>query len=291
MLEQRKNNYYRYKGTGESFTVEIDPVTSMPESYCNEVIKNCQEIYENKIGQLYCMYSGGIDSEFLMEIFLHQKIPVTPVIVKMKADLNYFDISYALRYCENKNIKPIIFEIDIKKFIESGEIVEIAELCKTSAYQYLSSIKAAMSLDGTIVTGQDEPYIGLDSDTGKWYYFEKEKWCAWARLFDQKILVGTSCPLSWSSETLAAFMLDPTIKNLGNNLIPGKLGALSSRKYVYGRMFQLEDRKKFTGWENIEKESFFQCEQMEKVFQLAQIYDGEYKIEYNDLVKLLCQNI
>lgn len=290
MIAQRKNNYYRISGSGKDFKVEIDPIKRTPKLFCEEVVDNCQEIYENKTGPLYCMYSGGIDSELIMESFLSLKIPVIPVIVKMKDDLNYFDISWAEKYCEIKNIKPLIYDIDIKKFIESGEILELANLCKTSAYQFLSNIKAALELDGTIVTGQDEPYIGLDESDNKWYYYEKEKWCAWSSLFDQGILKGTSCPLSWSAETLAAFLIDPTIQRLGNNQIPGKLGALSSRKYVYRKLFELPERQKYTGWENVEQQYFFNCDTIKEILELEKKYDGEFKIEYNNLIKLLLQD-
>jgi hypothetical protein len=288
MIPQRKNNYYRSLGTGDTFTVEIDSIARTTGSFCEEVVLNCQEIYENREGPMYCMYSGGIDSELLMEIFLDQGMAVTPVIVKMNSDFNTHDISWALQFCERKNINPIVYNIDINHFIKSGEVLELAKLCKTSGYQYLSTIKAALSLEGTIVTGQDEPYIRLDQSDNKWYYYEKEKWCAWANLFNSNILTGTSCPLSWSAETLAAFMLDPTVKKLGTNGIPGKLGSMSSRKHVYGQMFPMLDRPKYTGWEKIDDSTLFQNEFLQEVIKLETVYSGEFKIEYNQLVKLLC---
>lgn len=288
MIPQRKNNYYRPNGTGDTFTVEIDPTTRTTGLFCEEVILNCQEIYENRKGPMYCMYSGGIDSELLMEVFLDQGMTVTPVIVKMNSDFNNHDITWALQFCEQKNINPIICDVDVDDFIKSGEILELAKLCKTSGYQYLSTVKAALSLDGTIVTGTDEPYMGLDQSDNTWYYYEKEKWCAWANLFNSKILTGTSCLLSWSAETLASFMLDPTIKKLGSNGIPGKLGTLSSRKHVYGRMFPMPDRTKYTGWERIDESKLFQNEFLQEVIKLETVYCGEFKIAYKQLVKLLC---
>lgn len=290
MIPQRKNNYYRTVGSGNTFTVEIDPITRTVGSFCEEVILNCQEIYENREGPMYCMYSGGIDSELLMEIFLDQGMAVIPVIVKMNSDFNTHDISWALQFCERKNIKPVICDIDIEHFINSGEVLELAKLCKTSGYQYLSTIKAALSLDGTIITGHDEPYIGLSQPDNTWYYYEKEKWGAWENLFKSGILNGM-CPLTWSAETLAAFMLDPTIKKLGNNGIPGKLGTYSSRKHVYGQMFPMLDRTKYTGWEKIDDSILFQNEFLQEVIKLETVYSGEFKIEYNQLVKLLCPDI
>ena len=288
MIPQRKNNYYRVSGTGDTFTVDIDSVSRETKSYCEELILNSQEIYDNKEGELYCMYSGGIDSELVMEVFLSQGMKITPVIVKMDLGLNDHDLTWAEQYCNKKNIKPVIYNLDVKKFISSREIVTLAEFTKTSAYQFLSSIKAALSIDGTLLTGQDEPYIGLDQSTKTWYFEERERWCAWARLYESNHLTGTSCFLSWSAETLLSFMLDPQIAKLGNNQLPGKLGTLSSRKHVYGRMFPMPDRPKYTGWEKVEKDPIFQHDSIKEIKDLKNICDGEFKIEYNDLVKLLC---
>lgn len=290
MIPQRKNNFYRPSGKGDNFTVDIDPVTRPVKSYGEELILNSQEIYDNKDGKLYCMYSGGIDSELVMEVFLSQGMDITPVIVKLAPDYNHHDMSWAEQYCLKKNIKPVIIDIDLENFIKTGEIVDLAHRCETSAYQYLSTIKAALSVDGTLLTGQDEPYIGLDPQDNKWYYQEKLKWCAWAKLYEDKVLTGTSCFLSWSAETLLSFMSDPVISDLGNNRLPGKTGTLSSRKYVYGRMFPMPDRTKYTGWEYVEQSELFNHENLQEVINLAETYSGQFDIEYNKLVNLLSSN-
>lgn len=287
LIEQRKNNYYRTKSTQEDFNVEIDPITRDTKSYCEELVLNAKEIYDKKEGELFCMYSGGIDSELVMEVFLSLGMNITPVIVKMDLGLNNHDFTWAEEYCKKRNLTPLIYNIDVKKFIESGEIVDLAKLTRTSAYQYLTSIKAALSLQGTVLTGQDEPYIGLDQTSNLWYFKEKEKWCAWARLYEENKLLGTSCFLTWSAETLLSFMLDPQIVKLGTNQLPGKLGTYSSRKYVYGRMFPMPDRVKYTGWELVEKDGIFTHENMSIVKGLESVYNGEYSIEYTKLVRLL----
>jgi hypothetical protein len=86
-------------------------------------------------------------------------------------------------------------------------------------------------------------------------------------------------------------MLDPQIVKLGNNQLPGKLGTLSSRKHVYGRMFPMPERTKYTGWELVEKDQIFHHENMKAVINLKSIYGGEYNIEYNKLVRLLSQKL
>ena len=52
MIEQRKNNFYRTFGTGDTFQLEVDPVTRDVGSYGDELILNAKEIYDKKLGTL-----------------------------------------------------------------------------------------------------------------------------------------------------------------------------------------------------------------------------------------------
>lgn len=287
MIEDKKNNYYRYHGTGKDFSIEIDPVTRDPKTYCEELIINAQEIYDKKDGRLFCMYSGGIDSELVMNVFLSQGMNITPVIVRLGPTYNDHDLAWATKYCNDNNITPIIVNIDSKKFIESDEFLNIAKLMETGSYAYTSTIKAALSLDGVVLGGQNEPYISLDEKTKKWYFVEKEIWVGWSKLYNTGLLKGTSSFLSWSAETLLSFMLDPTIQLLGNNKLPGKLGTYSSRKHVYNKLFPMPDRPKYTGWEQINNSELFNHKNLQEVLKLKEVYTGEVKIEFNDFIKRL----
>jgi len=287
MIEQRKNNFYKTSGTASTFQLQIEPVTRDVGSYCDELILNAREIYDKKSGKLYCMYSGGIDSELVMEVFLSLGMDITPVIVNLIPDYNSHDMKWAYEYCNKRNLTPLIINIDLEKFITSGEILDIAKKSRTGFYQYLPTIKAALSLDGEVLTGQDEPYISPVNNT--WYFIEKESWCAWANLYNDRHIQGTSCFLSWSAETLLSFMLDPTIQDLGNNRLHGKQGTFSSRKYVYGKKFPMPVREKYTGWESIEQTDLINHENIFIVKNLLNTYSGKVLIEYNQLTKILSE--
>ena len=145
MIEQRKNNFYRTPGTSSTFQLQIDPAIRDVGSYCDELILNAKEIYDKKSGKLYCMYSGGIDSELVMEVFLSLGMDITPVIVNLIPDYNSHDMKWAYEYCNKRNLKPLTINIDLKRFIESGEILDVAYKARTGFYQYLSTMKAALS--------------------------------------------------------------------------------------------------------------------------------------------------
>lgn len=288
MIEQRKNNYYRISGTGPSFKVNIDPVTRPVKTYCEELILAAQEIYETREKDLFCLYSGGIDSELIMEVFLSQGMKITPVIVAMDGH-NEYDIAWAKKYCEQKQIQPLIVNIDIEKFITSGEIVNLADRLGAYSYHQLPILKVALELDGEVLPGDDEPYICPDGDV--WYYLEKEVWAVWDRLYENKMIQGTQCFLSWSAESFLAFLKEPAIVKLGNNLVPGKKGTYSSRKFVYNRMFPMIERPKYTGWEQIEQGKLIQHENLRYVKEMQDQNYGSYKIAYNELINQMSSKI
>ena len=71
---------------------------------------------------LYLALSGGIDSELTARILLKNKIPFTPVIVKI-GTLNYLEVWYAEYWCHANNIEPVILSYTLDEFVK-----EIARL-------------------------------------------------------------------------------------------------------------------------------------------------------------------
>ena len=289
MIEYRKNNYFRPTGTGSIFNIDISPILREPKTYCEELILNAQQIWENKEGKVYILYSGGIDSEVMLEVFLSLKMDFTPVIVDLQPNLNKHDLDYAFKYCKKRNIQPLVISINLVDFAKSDEFLTIADLAETGTVEYIPTMKAALSLDGTVLCGNEEPY--LSPENGLWYYQEKETWTSWGVLYKKGILTGTSAFHTWTPESLLAFMLDPTIIELGNNRLPGKLGSFSSRSAVYGRMFPLDPRPKFTGWEHINTlDEINSLDNIKILKKRRTTNNGLFKIEYNTLVSLLKGN-
>jgi|694.fasta_scaffold14001_12 hypothetical protein len=78
---------------------------------CNITAK----IIANFNKKIYIGLSGGIDSEFVCEVFLKNKIDFIPIIVCY--DGNEEERAYAFKYCKEKQIKPIIIEITEKQIV------------------------------------------------------------------------------------------------------------------------------------------------------------------------------
>lgn len=71
---------------------------------------------------LYLALSGGIDSELTARILLKNKIPFTPVILKI-GTLNQLETWYAEYWCHSNNIVPVILDYSLDEFAK-----EIARL-------------------------------------------------------------------------------------------------------------------------------------------------------------------
>jgi hypothetical protein len=95
-MQISKNNYIQPVGTGDTFTVSIAAPPAKFNNYFIESCKAAEEIYSQKQGNLYIMYSGGLDSEYALSIFLSMGMEVTPVIVRMNPYYNAHDFKYAL---------------------------------------------------------------------------------------------------------------------------------------------------------------------------------------------------
>jgi hypothetical protein len=68
------------------------------------------QLINKKYNNLYVAMSGGLDSEFVAEVLYRNNIPFTPIIARVlpaSNNINY-DYFYAMYWCEQKNIKPLV---------------------------------------------------------------------------------------------------------------------------------------------------------------------------------------
>ncbi len=140
------------------FTMTINPYSFEIDSFKNNSKRVAKEICETH-KDVYVFYSGGMDSEYVLKVFLDEKLPVTPVLIV--TPFNMEELSYAVKFCKNKNIKPFIIEYDSYKMyrimsykcFEKGYFSFIAAL-------HLDACDIISDRGGTVVTGYGEPFIG-----------------------------------------------------------------------------------------------------------------------------------
>jgi len=288
MIPRIKNNYMRPNGVLSDFKIELDPLPTKFDNYFIETCRAAEEIYNLKQGKLHLLYSGGLDSEYALSVFLHLGMDITPVIIKLNPGYNDHDLEYAFKFCESKNIKPLIIDIDFPHFVKSGKFYDIMKITEGSVYTISTTAYALGQINGSVLVAANEPYIGKHPDTGEWY-FVLERW-AWGleRYCNINSIDGTVSFNAYTPEMVSSWLMDPRMAELANNLHPGKRDSQSSKHYVYNRDsgFNLEIRPKFHGWEKIILDTIYQHEDFEKCHnEIYAKFKGRWSIKYFDLIK------
>jgi hypothetical protein len=285
-----KNNYLRPSGSGKNFRVDIDSPENKNPNFLEECKQIALEVESTKQGKLYMMYSGGVDSEFVLNVFLMLGIEITPIIIKLNPGYNEHDVKYAFDFCSSKNLKPQVIDIDFDNFVKSGLISDIGKKYKLAAYQLPSTLHVLNSLDGTLVMGNHSvPHIAKDEETGVWFVDEYETIWRCLEYFRQNNLYGCPFFLAYTAEQYLAYMQSPIMLALANNKIPGKLGSNSSKWRILNSLapFDMEERPKFTGFENIENSPIFQHENLQIFKKFGKKWGGIYREPYFELLARL----
>ena len=299
MIELIKDNYLRGFGHGNSWVVEIDPPKRKVKSYFEETLAATEYMYENKDGHLFLLYSGGLDSQYVFNIFCYLGLPFTPVIIRLTnksktVDYNYHETQYAYAFCKEKNITPKTIWFDYDTFVDSGEIIEIAEAICCGSFHLPATMKVAKMLEEFVVFGNDPPYMKCNNNV--WQLEETEKIHSILNYFKHYNVPGCPFLLSYTPELMLSFLLDPTMVNLANGQFPGRLGTNSTKVHVFnnGSGFNMPNydfvnktRIKSTGYEFVNEQFKIQHPNLFKFIELENKWNGMWYEDYHAIVPKL----
>lgn len=286
-----KDNYLRVTGTGDSFRFEVDPPKDRSVKFHDACVSVAQEVYSKKQGKLYLMYSGGVDSEYILELFLSLGMDITPVIIRLKPNYNLHDIKYAIHFCESRNLKPIIYDIDFDDFVKSGKIIEVGEASQCGAYQLPPTFHAVSQLDGTIVMGSHGPthITNFQMPNDQWVVIEREQLHSVLHHFENNKIYGCPFFLAHTAEQYYSFLMHPTNRQLAENKYIGRTNNNFMKWKMFNQLsgFNMPQRPKFTGYENIEKSDIFKHENVRWFDNLGSKWHGFHGIDFFDMIKHL----
>lgn len=297
-MELIHNNYMRGYDNGNMWRVEIDPPHIIPKSYYEEACKAAEIIWSQKQGELHVLYSGGMDSEYVISVFKSLGMNVIPVIMKLKSKTGYYnkhDLDYAFKFCTNTNLSYQTYELDFDKFIKSGEALSIINSCQCSRYEMAASMWLASQVNGTVITGNDPPTV-LGMPFG---YCLEELEVSHSQLtyWRNNNIEGTPFFLEYTPEMLLSFLQDTAIikfvqqpidyvyKNRSFNAISTDTVKVS----VFNNQdkFVIEPRTKYTGYETIQTSAIASHENALLANQNKALWDGKCYYDYRVLMNKL----
>lgn len=284
MIKISHDNYIRAIGMGRTFNIEIDQLPSLFSSYYEESVKAAEMVWTNKSGKLHILYSGGLDSEYLLCLFLALKMDVTVVIIRLCPHYNDHDVDYAFRFCTERNITPLVIDIDFDQFVTSGKMLSISKDIRSHVYHRSATAYAVGLLDGTVLLGEGEPTI--EYRNGKWDIVIFEHDYAHVNYFHNNGIIGTPHFNRYTPEMMAAFLTDPAIMGIALGHY-GNIGTSDRWKYlVYnrGNDFDLAPRPKYHGYEMIAISKIAKHEDFAEVDRFGSEYRKMYSTDYMNFV-------
>lgn len=242
----------------ETTSMSVGGCSRKPMSFRAELIRTAR-VLSKQYPDLTIFMSGGLDSEMALQSFLSAGITPQIVIVRFPKDKNIHDIGPAMRMLDHMGLKYRIIDIDPEEFVMSGEAFEIgARFQGYSFYQQLL-MKVALQYNAPMITIDEielEKLPSINWETGehydRWVFLKKEDQDGvWRRFADATGIPALNNFYSYSPESILSFLELPTVDDLVNDRIPGKLGWTSSKMKIYSHLgYNFRKRPKWHGVEN-----------------------------------------
>lgn len=123
------NSYRKHTlefGPENTFTLELQDSL--------EDFNNIEDCFLNSLqsaeGAVEVLYSGGLDSEFVIAVCREYNIPVVAITMRLMlfgAPINTHDLYYAEKFCREYEVPHKTFDLDIQKFLENGDHIKYVE--------------------------------------------------------------------------------------------------------------------------------------------------------------------
>ena len=288
------NDYFTTSGHGSSYEGHLVGCTQQPGSYYEESIRAAKLISENASSEIVLMFSGGIDSEYMLNIFKDAEVDFRVAILSYGV-YNAHDTHFAFEYCNANGIVPEVVDVDLAQLINEDKITEIANLSKCCAYQMCSVMEGISKIDGTIIMANGESTFSKHTQgetAGNWYWTEHERINSYRNWYKEKNIDGTPDFLKYTPELTASYLLEPEVIQLVNDNSPLKRTTVDIKLDIYNKNYDIQPRQKFTGWERLERSPLFEDLVKSKfIYELKTEYNGVIYMSYDDVYHQMFKEI
>lgn len=263
MAEKPENIFWSFSGRAfdhrrSSEDIFLDGVSGTDRPWKNlreESILCARAIHELPFKKKKILFSGGLDSEFMLSAFLEGG--VVPEVVAIDFGYNQEELHYAEKFCRDHQISLLIHQFPTKKFWQN-DLKAVAEKAGCISPSICALLGAILQLDEYLILGDGELDIFTHNGV-RFYETRGERWAVARWLLQNK---HPGCPsfFRYSSELEAAFVFDPMVEDFEKGWQTIDHRWFSSIKYfLYYHHFGLRWRPKMLGfkeseeWGNLEK--------------------------------------
>lgn len=284
-------NTFRFGYNGQWFTyrsspedrwmADYEPCRWKPAGFREECVRSARLIKDSTDLPIEVLFSGGMDSQAVVEAFHEAGIPFTVVILRFTRGLNAHDIAYAIDWCEAKGMRPRFIDLDLDDFYAGPAWVHADETYCVNQL-ILPHFHAVDLCDGFPVIGSgdiiparnirvepddnrvhwvERKNMGWDWDDpslvhdGFWYLREGEAIAANYRHFMVRGRPGVPAFFQYTPELMASWLLEPEMVSLIND--PSRASAWDRKYDVYKRIWGMKPRAKYDGleyyWEHLSR--------------------------------------
>lgn len=272
------NNEPRLRKSKEDvFDYTVGKISRKPKSFKEECINSARLIQDLMTEPITLLYSGGYDSEIMVESFRLAEIPFKTAFCKFEHNYNEHEFKYVKDYCDAYGIKIDIVPLDLIKFWEN-DAFSYAELIGCLTPQYVVGPWLMDQLDGCLIAATGDIEFRLQDDN-VWRYTIEEggdvSWGNFAEIRNREIIA--SFP-EYTPEQLAAGL--PLFKDYTDHKMPGSNNTMCYKPEIYKSEFDLQPRPKYSGFERVEDISAIIRAEFRR--ELQEMYHGVVEWTYQE---------
>lgn len=295
--EMSHENHFRFGYNEKCFNLRNSPADKWWVAYGrskrpamtwrDECIETARLIGRKVEVPIWLLFSGGIDSEVVIQSFMFAGVPFTVAITEFAHRLNQHDVQYAVQFCERHEIPYRKLRLDIVDFITSDAARDYASQTHCVQPQLLHTMWAMDQVDGFPVLGSGECLLvteaPLDVPPGsaageqlRCVLYEKERIASWYRYLMVRGRDGCAGFFQYTPEVMLAFLEEDEVKKfaISNNILDD---TTSFKSKIYRKHFLLQRRPKFHGFENVIHLDGLLRPELERMFgHWNQIYKTDY---------------
>lgn len=214
--------------------VKYDAPRRLPGTFFEETCKAIELIWSQRKNNVYVLYGGGLDTEFLIRAMHHLGMTATIVVIEY-SDLDSSESTKRARQL-SEMLKWNIYNVrfDFNHFIDDAASYELASKTQCSDFRLLPLYQTARNLDGTVLACVGSPLlIGYNNSQHDYVVYDYQQQRSAATAWNINGVHGTPFALSYTAEQFFSFLEDPIILGYTSERSPSLKDITDIKSSIY----------------------------------------------------------